>query len=155
MQVELSHNSNKWEILFKVTQFDRILLRQLQNENNQFKKDLILAEGMIKSHLLAHVKKISSQHNLKKFLEEEPRWQSLSGFNEEIPHQSTFSRHWNDESYVEVLEQIYLNLIALIGHKNVHLEHELPVHLHQLLKGNFLHVEKPRSLAFLTFNAPH
>ena len=137
MLIGLSHNSNKWETLFKVTQFNRILSRQLQNENNQFKNHLIMTQGMIKSHMLAHVKKINSQHNLQKFLEEEPRWQSISGFNKGVPHQSTFSRHWNDENYVEILERIYLNLIALIGHKKVHLEHELPVHLHQLLKAGY------------------
>lgn len=138
MQAELSHNSTKWEILFKVTQFDRILSKQVKNEKHQFRKDISLVEGMIKSYMVAHVKKIGSQRNLQRLLDEESQWQAITGFHADIPHQSTFSRHWNDKNYVEILEQIFLNLIALVGHRKVHLEHEMSVHLFQLFKAGYL-----------------
>lgn len=134
----LAHYPTKWDSLFKYTHFDKIVSRQIQDPQNNLTIDHSLATGMIKSYMVAHVKNIDSQRNVVKFLSDDEKWLKIVGFEKEIPVQSTFSRHWNNEQYIDGLDSIYTNLQELIGYKKVHLQYELPKHICNFLAKGWL-----------------
>lgn len=138
MVEELAHYSTKWDSLFKSTHFDRIVSKQLQNPQNNITLDQSVSTGMIKSYMIAHVKNVDSQRNVVKFLTDEEKWLKITGFEKEIPVQSTFSRHWNNDQYVDALDSIFTNLQELIGHKKIHLQYELPRHICNFLAKGWL-----------------
>lgn len=140
----------KMKGLFNITQFDKLVKKHLQianeNENNLGHK----AEEFLLAGIVSQIIQPRSQRDFVKELNENPVWAQSCGFDEDVPHQSSFSRKWNNEDYIEPLEGIIRGLSNLIPTKRLHYELEYPTHILRTIKQGYLPLHTDSSFITLS-----
>ena len=102
----LRQSSNKLEGVFKTTQFERILekcILDLEQENLSLGNYPL---EMIKAGLLSQLLQSRSQRDFVETLNSAASWRGFCNFNSDVPVQSTFSRAWNNQDLIKVLDKI-------------------------------------------------
>jgi hypothetical protein len=134
----LRQSSTKLEGVFKTTHFDRLLKKQVltaQHDNLSLGKH---PEAMIRTGMLAQLLQARSQRDFVGILESAANWRQFCGFQNDVPVQSTFSRHWNNENYFKPLDQLFLDLQKLIAMKKVHKQSLIPSEVMEAILNGYL-----------------
>jgi len=147
---QLSQEKLKTQGLIKITQFDKLVKKHIQiakeKENSLGNK----SEEFLYAGIFSQIIQPRSQRDFVKELNENPIWAQSCGFNDDIPHQSSFSRKWNNEDYIDPLEGIIKGLRDLIPVKGLHYELEYPMHILRTIKKGYLPLHSDSSFITLS-----
>ena len=147
---QLSQVKLKMQGLIKITQFDKLVKKHLQIANEKENTLGNNSEEFLYAGIVSQIIQPRSQRDFVKELNENPIWAQSCGFKEDIPYQSSFSRKWNNEDYIDPLEGIITGLRDLIPVKGLHYELEYPMHILRTIKQGFLPLHTDSSFITLS-----
>ena len=130
----------KLEGLFNVTQFDRLLQKQLSTDESDKIGLEKFSREMIKAYMAALLLQPRSQRDFLDNLGIGSVWRGVCGFANDLPVQSTFSRYWNNPAYHDPTDKLFLGVQELVKHKNIHSMHELPPEVMKVISAGYLPV---------------
>ena len=116
----LSHYDSKFEGLFKITHLDKLVQNAFTSPTVERKGLGYYPVQMVTSYMLGSIFNVESQPDLVSLLYENEELSKITGFKNDIPVQSTFSRSFNNELFHNPLDLFINNIQRLIGLKQVH-----------------------------------
>ena len=115
----LRQEPNRWQGLFKSTHFDRLVRKHVEETKQKHSSLGTCPEQFIVSGIVAQALKSDSQRDFIDTLTKEGIWRTVCGFQKSLPDQSTFSRKWNNETYLFALEGVFAGLRQLVVMKQL------------------------------------
>ena len=115
----LRQEPNRWQGLFKSTHFDRLVRKHVEETKQKHRSLGTCPEQFIVSGIVAQALKSDSQRDFIDTLTKEGIWRTVCGFQKSLPDQSTFSRKWNNETYLFALEGVFAGLRQLVVMKQL------------------------------------
>src|SRR3990172_10860224 len=115
----LCHEGHRWQSLFSFTHFDRLVQKHVEETKQKHGSLGSYPEQFIVSGMVAQALKSDSQRDFIDSLTKEDIWRAVCGFQKSLPNQSTFSRKWNNETYLFALEGAFTGLRQLVVMKQL------------------------------------
>lgn len=137
LQRDLHRAPSKLHGLFKVTDFDRLLHKIGQKQEYRANNRHFTLNSIIKSGLIRALLQNPSQRQFTKILDYSPFWRQICEFQNDLPHQSSFSRFWNSSDVLSTLEHLFEAYQTLIPLRRLRNKIPLPKHLVPFQKLNF------------------